>query len=89
MHGLLTERQVLDVLEEQDRSGQHRSFGEIVRRNGWLSRAQLELAARAQRASRPPIGEFLVEIGAITVPVLRQRLDEYHDMRPEREISDA
>ena len=82
LHGLLTEEQVFDVLDEQDANpAPYRSFGDIVVARGWLAADDLHLLARSQRVSRPPIGQFLIRMGAIREPDLEQFLDAFGSAR--------
>ena len=63
--GLLTARQVLDILNQQyARPG--RRFGEIAIETGGLSQAQIDDLLDAQKGRQRPVIDHLIEMGCVT-----------------------
>ena len=76
-HGFLDVAQVFEILGAEAEEPQ-KLFGEIARELGHLTSGQIERLIELQKASRPPVGEILVELGILDADDLEALLEEFH-----------
>lgn len=74
---ILTQGQLDGVL---DSSGKRLRLGDVLLRQGTLSREQLEQALIKQRLTRRPLGAVLIELGFVDDAALRQALADQLDI---------
>ncbi|MEM7264130.1 MAG: hypothetical protein AAF488_19240 [Planctomycetota bacterium] len=77
--GYLTYRDVARVLELRVDDRQSDFFGDVAVEFGLLSRAQVDELLLAQRETRRPVGEFLVEAGVIDASAMHSHLHEFRN----------
>ena len=76
--GKLTVAQVFEILNLQALAP-HEMFGELCVELGFLSPDEVGHVLQVQQETRPPLGEILVEIGALDADRLDELVTEYEE----------
>lgn len=75
--GLLNMKQVFAILTRQASSDL--SFAEIAAREQFLEQSQVDFIERALQEQRLGVGEVLVQLGRLEMPVMEEQLGRFHE----------
>ncbi|MCB9558541.1 MAG: hypothetical protein H6707_20660 [Deltaproteobacteria bacterium] len=75
--GLMSDEQVLTVLDRQGQETPRKPFGQLAIELGFVTQEQLITIIENQAAHRRPLGEVLVEMGAIDHATMERELQTF------------